>query len=395
MSETLEQPQTFSIEKLEATQLPELQGLKEKQMQIVKENPFIEITDNTTFEVAKKSRTNLVSARTDIEKQDKLIASKIKKFREMVSGVSEELISITKPHEEKQQDEVKRYEAIKEAEKAEKARLEEERKAKIKSAIDAIYNDAISRINHLNFISIEGLKTDLEENIYKTETDQFEEFELDFNEKLNLIKSQFSSKEKQLTELENQRIEAENLKAEREKLEADRKALEEKQAVENARIAKEKADAEAKLEADKKALEDQQKTAHEKLEADRLKIENEQKEVQQKLDAERAEIEADKAKIAKVEADKKAQELKDALAIEKSENDRIADEKAKEDARINAEKQEALKPEKEKAIDFLNCLVFKNEFPEIKDAELLNHVENFINEIEQKRNDLIKFIQTI
>lgn len=109
MSETLEQPNVFSIEKLDAAKLPELQGLKEKQLQIVKENPFVAITDNATFEAAKKARTALVSARTEIQNQDKTIASKIKKFREMVSGISEKLISITKPHEEKQQEEVKRW----------------------------------------------------------------------------------------------------------------------------------------------------------------------------------------------------------------------------------------------------------------------------------------------
>ncbi len=115
----------ISLEQIDANKLPELQGWKEKQEQLVKDNPFMEITDNTTYAEAKKRRTALVSGRTEIQKADKLIASKLKDFRNKVSQISNSLIEISKPHEEKQQEEVKRYEAVKEQERQEKIRLEE------------------------------------------------------------------------------------------------------------------------------------------------------------------------------------------------------------------------------------------------------------------------------
>lgn len=396
MNQTLDQPEVqpevFSIEKLDAAQLPELQGLKEKQLQIVKENPFVAITDTATFEAAKKARTTLVSARTEIQNQDKTIASKIKKFREMVAGISEELISITKPHEEKQQEEVKRWEAIKEQERAEKQRLEDERIAKIKSAIEAIVNDAAAKIVTLSFERLESLKVDFEQNLYKTDTLQFEEFELDFNERLNFIKSQFAAKEKQLNELEAQRLENLRLEAERKKLEAeraelekavkeaeakaeaDRKALQEAQAKEEARIAKEKSDYEAKMEAERKAIADEQKAAQNKIDADRKALEDE------------------KNRIAQEESDKKAKEEADRLAAEKAEADRIQ-------AENEAARLEALKPEKEKAVQFLNALslfnVDANDLPVITDLQISELIQTFVQKVESQRNDLIILINNL
>lgn len=385
MNQTLDQPEVqqevFSIEKLDASQLPELQGLKEKQLQIVKENPFVAITDTATFEAAKKARTTLKTARTDIEKQDKTIASKIKKFREMVANIHGDLISITKPHEEKQQEEVDRWEAIKEQERAEKQRLEDERIAKIKNAIDFQINEASAKVENLTFERLESLKVDFEQNLYKTDASQFEEFELDFNERLNFIKSQFAAKEKQLNELEAHRLEkikideerkqleaeraeVDRLKAEaKAKAEADRKALQEAQAKEEARIAKEKSDYEAKMEAERKALE-----------------------------TSRRELEYEKARIAQQEADKKAKEEADRLAAEKAEADRIQ-------AENEAARLEALKPEKEKAVQFLNALslfnVDANDLPVITDLQISELIQTFVQKVESQRNDLIILINNL
>lgn len=348
--------QIFEIEKLEATQLPELQGLKEKQLQIVKENPFVEIVDNTTYEVAKKSRTTLVTARTDIEKQDKLIASKIKKFREMVAGVSAELIAITKPHEEKQQDEVKRYEAEKEKERLEKQRIEEERKTNIKNSIDAIYSAEMKKIDSLTFEMIDTLKVDWEQHLFKTDVTQFDEFELDFNEKLALLKNQLLAKENSLREKEAQRLENERLKAEREKLDADRKAEEER------------------------------------LKADREKFEKEQREAQAKIDAENQKIADEKARLQKIEDDRIAKEEADRKAKEDEEK-RIQDQKdAEEKAKAEAERLEALKPDKEKIREYIDSLVYQKEFPELNDEQLSIHLKEFNKELIESQTQFLNFI---
>ena len=348
--------QIFEIEKLEATQLPELQGLKEKQLQIVKENPFVEIVDNPTYEAAKKARTTLVTARTDIEKQDKLIASKIKKFREMVAGVSAELIGITKPHEEKQQDEVKRYEADKEKERLEKQRIEEERKASIKNSIDAIYNAEMKKIDSLTFEMIDTLKVDWEQHLFKTDVTQFDEFELNFNEKLALLKNQLLAKENSLREKEAQRLENERLKAEREKLDADRKAEEER------------------------------------LKADREKFEKEQREAQAKIDAENQKIADEKARLQKIEDDRIAKEEADRKAKEDEEK-RIQDQKdAEEKAKAEAERLEALKPDKEKIREYIDSLVYQKEFPELNDEQLSIHLKEFNKELIESQTQFLNFI---
>jgi len=112
--------QTVTLEKIEPRQLSELNGWREKQETLLKANPFIKIQDNKSYELAKKSRTALLRGRTEIEKQDKLIASRLQIFRKKVIEVKNELIAITLLSEQKQQDEVKRYEKIKEDERLER-----------------------------------------------------------------------------------------------------------------------------------------------------------------------------------------------------------------------------------------------------------------------------------
>lgn len=327
----------FSLEKIEVSQLPELQGLRAKQIQIVKDNPFIAITDNKTFDEAKKRRTNLVSARTEIQNQDKVIAAKIKKFRESVATASAELIAITKPHEDKQQEEVKRFEAEKEAERVRKQKLEEERISKIKSSIDSLINTALEKINNLSFEHIDTLRVDFEQNLYATDVEQFEEFEIEFYQSLKLVKTQFSTKEKQLTELEAQRAEAARI--------ADEKA----------KLDKEKAEHAAKVKAD-----------NEKAAAEQKRIKDEQKAAQAKLDADRKALEEEKAKIAKEETDRKVKAEADRLAVEKAEAKRVQAE--------NEEKTlAALKPEKERVINYLEYakkVLSAIEKPEITNTDL-------------------------
>ncbi|ODS87266.1 MAG: hypothetical protein ABS44_11660 [Chryseobacterium sp. SCN 40-13] len=327
--------QTFDIEKLEATHLPELQGLKEKQLQIVRENPFVKVEDATTYEAAKKARTTLVSARTDIEKQDKLIASKIKKFREAVAKASQELIAITKPHEDKQQDEVRRYEAIKEAEKAEKAKQEEERKNKIKNAIDQIISTALGKIHNLSFEMIDTLKVDFEENLYKTDLSQFEEFELDFNEKLIQVKSVLHFKIQQLQLDENQRLEQVRLQEEADKIAAERAELKKQ----------------------------------------------------------RDEIEAEKARLTKLEADRKAKEETERLEAERKEREDREKAEKEAKAKADAEREEALRPDMEKIIMYLLSIKASSPEPELKDPKISTEFENVKERINDAISDAISVIK--
>lgn len=215
----------FNLETIEVSMLPELQGWREKQEAIVKENPFIEIVDNKTYEEAKKRRTTYVSARTTIEKQDKLVASKLKDVRGKVGEATKELIDITLPFEEKQQEEVRRYEAQKEAERLEKERKDQERKDEIQKRIEAIYQKEKSKVDNLTFENIAAIGLDWELNLFQNNED-FEEFDLQFASKVQLLKQQLDDKIEVLTIKENQRIEAERLAKEKADFEAEKKAKE-------------------------------------------------------------------------------------------------------------------------------------------------------------------------
>lgn len=383
----------LKIESLDVNKLPELQGMREKQLQIVKDNPFIEITDNKTFDAAKKARTTLLTARTDIQNQDKAIASKIQEFRKSVSVVSEELISITRPHEEKQQQEVKRWEKVKEDEKQEKLRQEEERKNNIKDAINGIIDEALLKITKCSFETIDSLRVDFEEGLYKTDLSQFEEFEIDFNEKLIQVKNSFSSKIKTLQESEAQRLEklrleaeAKKLEEEKLKMEEDRKAANEKAAAdrkaEEDRLAKIKADQEAELEAERKKIADQKA----KQDADLA-------EQQAKIDAENKKLQDEKDRLEKIESDRIAKEKAEQDA--KNEAERKAKEAAENEARAKAEAErlELLKPEKQKVVEYLESIKGGLPKPEITDEKLKVQFLKSLERIQDSVSDAITAIK--
>tara|TARA_R110002167_G_scaffold81296_6_gene222715 strand:+ start:4486 stop:5559 length:1074 start_codon:yes stop_codon:yes gene_type:complete len=353
-SDTLE-VQVIELETLDVNLLPELQGWRETQLKLVEENPFVPITDNKSFEEAKKSRTTLVTARTTIEKQEKAIASKLRDFRTKVADASKELILITLPHEEKQQEEVRRYEAEKEAERAEKERIEKERKDAIRKDIDTFYSEWKSKIQNMDFPSKENLSIQLAKSMSVKSEQDMEEFELDWTEKTKLLNSQFDERVTYLKEKEDQRIENERLTKEREKLEAERLELE--------RQAKEREDKEREA----KRKEDE-------------KI----KEERRKLEAEKAEIEKAKAEHeAKLEAERKAKE--------------DAERKKREEAEQKAAKKriEALRPEKEKLTSFIESIDFTIDQPELKDEKLNQFIVDMKMELGRFKNQLDVKLSTI
>lgn len=208
-----------SIEKIDSNLLPELQGWKEKQKSILKKNPFVAITDNSSYEKGKKHRTALVTARTDVQKQEKAIVSqlndRVKSFKKTLSDASEELIQITKDAEDKQQEEVKKYEAIKEQEKQERERQEEERKERIKGKIAEFYNTWDEKIAALVF---EDSKTIQDEfaKVVKDLTDyDFEEFKVDFYRTKNQLEKKLSDRIDTLKDQEEARKEREKLEKEK------------------------------------------------------------------------------------------------------------------------------------------------------------------------------------
>lgn len=349
--------QIINLEEINANALPELQGWKEKQEALVKENPFIEITDNTTYTEAKKRRTALVKGRTTIANQDKLIASKLKEFRSKVANTSKELIAITLPHEEKQQEEVKKYETKKEEERQEKIRKEEERKQNIKNNIDEIFESWKTKISQFTWITIQ--EVNIVEVLSEIDTEQFEEFTPDFNEKTRTLVQLFSEKKSQLQIQEEQRIEAERIAEERKKLEEEQ------------RIAKEKAEAEAE---------------EKRKEQERIDAENKRK--ADELAKKEAEIKAEREKIEKEKADQLAKEEAERKAKEEAERKKREEEEKKKAEAIRIKRIEELKPDKEKIQKAIDSIKVTVEATKIKDEVLKDFYQKTVIEIEAMKETL-------
>lgn len=267
--------QTFDLSTIDPLSLSELKNWEEKQHEIVKENPFVEIADTETYNEAKKRRTALVSARTSIEKQDKLVASKLKEFRSKVSEASGKLIEITLPHEQKQQEEVKKYEAEKDREREEKAEKERQRVQAIKDNIEKHFIALEAITESMVFETIEESDQKFRDYLDSINRDDFDEFVELLDEKLNSEVSVFGREKERLTNEENQRLENERLKKEAEENarkahEAEKKLAKER---EEMRLKKEEEDRifseeQAKIEADKKKLEEEKEVIRKKEEAE-------------------------------------------------------------------------------------------------------------------------------
>lgn len=354
----------ITIKEVQTSDLININEWKAKQLKIVKENPFVEITDNTSFAEAKKARTNLVSARTEIEKQDKVIASKLKELRSLTQNATNELVLITKPFEDKQQDEVKRYEAIKEAEKLEKARIEQERINNIKSEISQTISSLKEEIKELQFENIEIFEKNFKSSLEIFNKSKFQEFVSEFEiqeiEVLELLQTKIS----QLRDDEVRRIEREEIEAEKKRLEEQRKIDQENQ---------------AKIKAEQEA------------EAERIR--QEQVEAQRKLDEERKAIEAEKkrlqneenVRLAKIKAEQEAKDLEELK--QKQEAERIENEK------IEKKRLASLRPDKEKINSFLEDLTTKIQFPELKDEALNLELKQFLINTHQAIRDFQTKIQ--
>jgi len=199
----------LKLEDLKANNLPELQGWVDKQEKLVQENPYVEIIDNKAYEQACKSRTALLKGRTELEKQEKAIASVLADFRKNVKSETEKLISITLPHEQKQQEEVKRWEEVKAKEKAEAEAKEQARIDGIKKRVDEFESDSYRVIQATIFSDIKLSKSKLDAFV---DTDfDFEEFDILFEKAKMRVQQAWDLKCGELQEKENQRLENERL----------------------------------------------------------------------------------------------------------------------------------------------------------------------------------------
>lgn len=208
--------QSLSLDNFNVNTLQEVKNKKEQQLQIVKDNPYVEIIDNETFTIAKKSRTTYVTARTALEKEQKLVIKKVKENITIpITNLYNEFIDITKPHEEKQQTEVKRWEDIKEQERQEKLRIEEERKEKHRNNIKTIVYTVSEEIKNLDYATSLVYQVKATINGQEVSTEEFEEFTPTLLAEIESLKFTLESRKATLKEQEDLRLEREKLENER------------------------------------------------------------------------------------------------------------------------------------------------------------------------------------
>lgn len=197
----------IDFEKFSIAQLPELQGKKEEIASVIKANPIVEIVDNGTYELAKKSRTAVRSLRTSLESEQKTVKKKIKEFvLDVVDGEYSNLVTDVKSAEKQRQDPIDVWEEKKEQERQEKARLEQERIDNIKNSISDFrryWDDAIFK---LTFDKIEDVREDYSVAVLEFDRSKLAEFEILFDDAVAFLDKLFENKEKTLTEQEQIRI---------------------------------------------------------------------------------------------------------------------------------------------------------------------------------------------
>lgn len=201
--------------KLDPNNLAEFNEWEFKLNDLVKKNPFVKITDTKTYNEAKKRRTALKSGRTEVQGQDKSIASFITSFRKTIKEKGDKLILIVKPHEEKQQTEVERWETVLEEKRLEDARLEEVRVSGIKTKITETESELKTFIEETKFENIAIQTFKFNEFVQKSKEHDFKEFNFLFEEMVDRVSLEFTAN--------NERVKQEHEQA-LVQIEADRRA---------------------------------------------------------------------------------------------------------------------------------------------------------------------------
>lgn len=200
------------IEDFNANALVEIKGKNKMIAKLIKENPYIEISDTPTFDIAKKSRTALRTCRTDFEKEEKSLLNAIKnRISDPIKAIYQDFKETLNTVEEKQQNEVKRYENVLDEKRKEKERLEEVRKDIHRRNIELIYNSNKTAIENLNFETAANFKLNF---VFENKTFDvfgFEEFADVFEAKVDMLKVQLSDKHLILQEKENIRLAQEKI----------------------------------------------------------------------------------------------------------------------------------------------------------------------------------------
>ena len=414
-----------AVVEMEKSVLLKINSFKESQEALVAENPYVEIVDNKTYEQAKKSRTALLKGRTSIESQDKVVASVFADVRKKAKEAANALIQITLPSEEKQDSEVKRYEAEKKEEKERLAREAQEREDRIMNRIQDFESNSYEIIQKTSIENVELHKTMLD-GLVNADFD-YEEFDILFERARERVQSAWDLKCADIQEKESQRVKNELLELQNKRLVEIMPYVAYGEQVDLTKLSDLSVSDYNSILVSKKALfEAEQKDKKEAEE--RLKVVIAEKEAKAKADKE-AIFEIRKNRLvemgfvfndndccynSKIKTEWFKNEIYDADAIEfenmitdakssigKAKSDAEEAEKQKAiDDKLAKEDAERLKKEnkarvskyakdKKKLKDFVSSLEFRNAIPELENEDMQVILDNIFQELENTRGFML------
>lgn len=356
---------TEDIFKVELSRLDAFQDVKERQLELVKTSPYTEIVDSKSHEIAKKHRTTLRTARTDLEKGQKAIFNVVNTFKAEVTKYTDELINITRPAEDRQQSEISRYENEKEEEKRKREEEERQRKEAIKKSIMDFRNRSNQSIASATFNTIEGIQKDISETILPCA-----EFQDDFEAiKADLIRS-VEAKRVQLEKEEEIRIKQVEITRSRERSIEFKKWGYIYPGEDLGQISETDF---LQIRNEQRVIFQNEQAAKVKAEEERKRVEREQREKASELARQEAELKAERERIAREEEDKRFRAERETKAAKEVEELRL---KAAAEAKSKVEmeerertRQESLKPDKQKIVETLSDLVLPE--PSLSSPEMI------------------------
>jgi len=256
--------QVFNLEKFSIAQLPEFQAKKDEIGAVISLNPIVEIIDNSTYELAKKSRTAVKTLRTGLEKEQADVKRKIKaNILDVVDKEYDQLVLDVKKQESDRQTPITTYEAEAELKRQEKARIEQQRIDGVKKEIEDYTSQWKTAINLMTFDSIAKVSAEFLESYTSFDTTILQEFEALFPVKIEELSQLLSDRTVSLTNTENARLEIIRLEEEAEALRFEKARLEALARIAEAAEAKAKKEREA-FEKEKAEFAEKQKIAAQK-----------------------------------------------------------------------------------------------------------------------------------
>lgn len=199
----------FELTKFNPNSIVDFSQWEQRQIQLVKDNPFINVVDRETYEIGRKRRTNLVTGRTDLQKERDAVKKELNRAKTFVAEKYDGFIAISADAEKRQQENVSVYEAQIQAEKDREALIAQERADGLRALIDQCEASLDTVIDQTNFDNKLEQQESFDAIIGSDDfcPDNLLEFNFLFKEMVKRQEIKFVAKAKEVIQDEQRRVE--------------------------------------------------------------------------------------------------------------------------------------------------------------------------------------------